>query len=211
MNFVGHALAATWIDDDPRFALGAMLPDFASMAAAAGGPRPVLGDQRGAEVQAGIAWHHRTDHEFHGCAAFVRLTDVGTRSLRDAGLDRGPALAAAHVGIELLMDGELCLDATLVEHYHRALTSDAELSPGLRDVVRRLESFGTPHWYRDTVEVELRLFRILAARPRLAIADDRRAALRAWLGAVQQDVRDALPGLLVDLRSRLVPPPLGRA
>jgi hypothetical protein len=202
MNFVGHALAATWVDTDPRFALGAMLPDFASMAAA-GGPRVPLGDDHGPVVQAGIAWHHRTDHAFHGCAAFLELTDVGTAALRDAGLGRGAALAAAHVGVELLLDGELCHDPDLVRHYHDALASDAELTPPLRAVVRRLGEIGTPHWYRDTAEVAARLFRILGARPRLAIAPEQLDALRGWLCSVQPAIRDATPGLLAELRSRL--------
>lgn len=202
MNFVGHALAATWVDADPRFALGAMLPDFASMAAA-GGPRVRLGDDHGPEVQAGIAWHHRTDHAFHGCPAFVELTDAGTAALRRAGLGRGPSLAAAHVGVELLLDGELCHDAALVRHYHGALACDAELAPPLRAVVRRLAEIGTPHWYRDTAEVAARLFRILGARPKLAIATEELDALGEWLRAVQLDVRDATPGLVADLRARL--------
>jgi hypothetical protein len=154
-------------------------------------------------VQAGIAWHHRTDHAFHGCAAFLELTDVGTAALRDAGLGRGAALAAAHVGVELLLDGELCHDPDLVRHYHDALASDAELTPPLRAVVRRLGEIGTPHWYRDTAEVAARLFRILGARPRLAIAPEQLDALRGWLCSVQPAIRDATPGLLAELRSRL--------
>jgi hypothetical protein len=202
MNFVGHALAATWVDSDPRFALGAMLPDFASMAAA-GGPRVPLGDDHGPVVQSGIAWHHRTDHAFHGCAAFLELTDAGTAALRDAGLGRGASLAAAHVGVELLLDGELCHDPALVRHYHGALACDAELAPPLRAVVRRLEAVGTPHWYRDTGEVATRLFRILGARPRLAIAAEQQDGLGEWLRAVQPTVRDATPGLVAELRARL--------
>ena len=31
MNFFGHALAASWRSREPGFALGSMLPDFASM------------------------------------------------------------------------------------------------------------------------------------------------------------------------------------
>lgn len=112
-------------------------------------------------------------------------------------------MAAAHVGVELLLDGELCHDPGLVRHYHGALTCDAELAPPLRAVVRRLAEVGTPHWYRDTAEVATRLFRILGARPKLAIAAEELDALGTWLRAVQADVRDAAPGLVAELRARL--------
>lgn len=197
MNFFGHALTAAWADPDPRFALGAMLPDFATMA---GVRQP---DPDDPAIGAGVAWHHRTDAAFHECADFSALIDRGRAALLASAVGRGPALAASHVGIELLLDGELCADARVVDHYRAALACRAALVPAIRAVVDRLAAAGAPHWYRDPDEVTRALLRILGRRPRLALAPADLGAVRRWLGEVQPQVRDAVPSLLAELSGRL--------
>src|SRR4029079_14058794 len=67
VNFFGHALVASWRSRAPAFALGAMLPDFASMCRAR---VEVVGH---ADLAAGVDWHHETDRVFHAAGAFRRL------------------------------------------------------------------------------------------------------------------------------------------
>ena len=67
MNFFGHAVVATWHATEPRFVLGAMLPDFAAMIRA----RPPAA--RDPELARGIALHHATDEVFHDAPTFREL------------------------------------------------------------------------------------------------------------------------------------------
>ncbi|MBC8068509.1 MAG: hypothetical protein IAG13_09260, partial [Deltaproteobacteria bacterium] len=121
MNFLGHAAAARWHSSDPRFVLGAMLPDFAHMAGIRG-VRP-----RDDVTAAGVAFHHRTDAAWHGCASFHVLSHAGTERLQGDGVGRGPALALGHVAIELLLDGVLADDRELTDDYAAALQVELEL------------------------------------------------------------------------------------
>jgi hypothetical protein len=102
MNFFGHVVVATWQPArDARTALGAMLPDLVGVA----GLRGVApGDP---EVARGVALHHRTDEVFHASDTFVSLQTLLRSALEARGIRGGPARAAAHVGIELLLDGLL--------------------------------------------------------------------------------------------------------
>lgn len=202
VNFLGHAHAARWQDRDPRFVLGAMLPDLANMA---GVRRPVPKD---AVVATGVAFHHRTDAAFHGCPTFERLSHAGSRALQDAGMSRGPALAASHIAIELLLDASLADDAKLVADYTAALRSELVLDePGptiaLARVCTRLHEAGAPRWYGVLDEMVPRLERILSRHRRLALVPDDHGPLRAWLAEVQPQVAAAGDRMLDELRARL--------
>jgi hypothetical protein len=202
VNFLGHAHAARWQDRDPRFVLGAMLPDLATMA---GVRRPLAQD---AVVAAGVAFHHRTDAAFHGCPTFERLTHAGTRALRGGGMARGPALAASHIAIELLLDASLAEDAPLVADYTAALRSDLVLDDeahtlALSRVCARLHDAGAPRWYGVLDEMVPRLERILARHPRLALTPSDRAPLRAWLDDVHPQVAEGSDRMLDELRERI--------
>jgi hypothetical protein len=201
MNFLGHAAAARWYSGEPRFVLGAMLPDFAHMA----GIRAVRpGD---AVTAAGVAFHHRTDAAFHGCASFHALCHAGTTRLRADGVARGPALALGHVAIELLLDGVLADDRELVADYRAALVVELELdpshAPGIDRVRTRLAEAGAPRWYLDLDELVPRLERILAGHARLALAASDRAPLHAWLLDARPSVLAQAPTLLAELRARI--------
>ncbi len=201
MNFFGHAAVAREVDDHPGFLLGAMAPDLLAMCGAAAGPA------RSAPVAAGQRHHLAVDAAFHGSPAFVSLQSWAARALVAAGLRRGPARGAAHVAIELLLDGVLAGDARARAAYDRGLAC-AEAAPGPFEwpepsaadrwcrFIGRLRSGRVPDGYRDPPFVADRLVGALGGRPRLALLADEVAALRAFLPALQRRVSDAASDLV---------------
>lgn len=199
MNFFAHAMIAHRRRDDPRFVLGAMLPDLASMASLR------IPATRDPELAAGIALHHETDRSFHGCEPFRALCESALTQLEAAGVSRGAARAVGHVGSELLLDGILSYERATRAAYARAL--DAGLSdslaadlgfpggPGperLRELLAWLADGPLPEGYRDVDFVGERLTRILARRPRLALRPADQPIVRQWLRwAAPQVERDA--------------------
>lgn len=209
MNFVGHAMAARWQHDDPRFVLGAMLPDLAQMC----GAKLLAVDDE--VLAAGVACHHRTDAAFHEARGFAALCAEARAWLRAAGLARGPVLAAAHVGVELLLDGCWLDDPAVDRAYLDAVGHATRLPAGVvawaheeharrfAALGERLHAAGSPRAYRDPVEVGLRLARILARRPRLRPAPGDEAKLVRWAEAAQPGVVQAAPALRAELRAGL--------
>jgi len=98
---------------DPAFVLGAMLPDFATMIRA----RPPVTEH--AAIDLGMRFHWRTDDAFHRSEAFGDLTHAAVRWLSARGVRSGSALAAAHVGVEILLDAALAGDAPAQQAYWR--------------------------------------------------------------------------------------------
>lgn len=216
MNLYGHAVVASWHSPDPWHGLGAMLPDLAGLV----GARPPT--PRSEPVRAGIALHHTTDAAFHASRDFVRLCSEGIEALQRDGLSRGAARAVAHVGVELLLDGELagdvggltCFgDALGLAASHAADTEEALTWQGagdagrLRDVATRLAQANIPLVYMDPEVVAERLYRILARRPRLAFDAAHLPGVRRWAVGVQREVRAAAPDVLAALRPAPVPRP----
>lgn len=208
MNFFGHAVAASWERAHPRFTLGAMLPDFASML----GARVEAVEDR--EVAAGIAWHHRTDAVFHRLAAFRRWSMSLTRRLAEAGASRGSSLAAGHVGVELVLDGVLVdREPDLEDEYTAALAAVSAVArsirwrpaaaPPIEHLAERLGSRGLPVGYRDDAIVADRVIRVLARRPRLAMAPERAPVLARELGAMRAEIEAGASDLIAALRSAL--------
>jgi len=186
MNFVGHAHVASAIAGGRRaVVLGAMLPDFASMC----GVRLLV--PRHPELAAGVALHHRTDDAFHACAIFVRMCASAAAALEAQGMPRGAARAAAHVGIEMLLDGVLLGDESVRRAYLEAVRTldDPAITGAIRlqgrgsghwpELIARLRAFGPPDWYADPKAVADRLIAILASRPRLAVDEEHRFVLQA--------------------------------
>ena len=208
MNFVGHAAVARWVDTDPRWLLGSMLPDFASMS------RARLKGAADGVTAAGIAFHHRTDDVFHAAPTFVALQAHGVEALEACGVGRGPARAVAHVGPELLIDGLLLDDGAV-----RAAFLDAVRQPtgplGLQFAgdgggrfVRLhalLLDHGLPEDYRSASKVAARLARILSRRPRLAMAPDDVDRVTPWLEATRWQLATDLPRLMDEVRRGLEP------
>jgi hypothetical protein len=208
LNFIGHLHVARARSDDPSFGLGAMAPDFASMA------RVRLSQPSSAAVRAGIAFHHATDDLFHRADAFVSLLSETFARMIARGVGRGPARAVSHVGVELLLDGELLRDGSLDAPYLDALSAfeahaaDLAQEPSGRArlslMCARLSEHGVPHEYRNTEAVLGRLERTLRGRPRLALDAAARTAAGVVLAEMQPRVR-GVTGEIVAFLARMLP------
>lgn len=210
VNFIGHALVALWQRAEPGFVLGSMLPDFAGMAGTRLGRAPASAAVAPPDlVIQGIALHHRTDDVFHGASAFTALLQDALDALTAEGVARGTARAVGHIGVEMLIDGELLRDTALAQAYTRAIASESPLDALFIDAegaVRwarlreRLLAHGVPYDYRDPDSVLRRLQVVLRGRPRLALSEAAVPRVRAYLPALQRKVVVALPALLASVR-----------
>ena len=164
-----------------------MLPDLASAA----GLR-ALAPREGA-LCLGFRLHAAADAAFHAAPEFAALVSAGRAELETAGLSRGSAHGAAHVGIELLLDGWLAAQrppsAAFGEALARApgLAADADLfrsapDPGRwRALCARLLEGELPGAYWRPERAALAVERTLARRPRLALRAGERSAVARWL------------------------------
>ena len=206
MNLYGHAVVAGWVAGEPRFVLGAMLPDLGKLA----GHRRLIAQDP--EAAAGVRWHHRTDDAFHGSVAFLRLCRDAHDELERDGLPRGAAMAVAHVALELLLDGVLLADAGGRAAYLGALGTDARglglddesASVDVATVMQRMHRYGLPLHYREPERVAQRVVSIVASRPRLAVPPDRIEVVSRWAMRVQPAVVREVPGLVDELRAALL-------
>ena len=204
MNFFGHAAVASWHGDAPALALGAMLPDFATMC------RARLDTQVDPALAAGVALHHATAAVFHVAPVVVGLFRDAEARLTARGVRRGPTRACAHVGVELLLDGALLPDAG----YRRAFTaamahdgavawSDDDGAARFATLRARLRDHDPPRDLTSGAGVAARLVRILAGRPLLAIAGDEHAAVAAVMDELVTRVTAATPTVLTQVRAAL--------
>jgi hypothetical protein len=212
MNFFAHQAVAARTSDQPRFLLGAMLPDLASMI----GTRILRVDD--AELELGIAHHHQADAAFHGASIFSELCASAVHELCSHGVGRGTARAVGHVGVELLLDGFLSHDLAARDRYTRALTLFVQDDLGARLALRhdddrarlalgllRLRAAPIPEGYRDPEFVVERLEHILSRRPRLAMAERDRPHVLRWTQATHRDLAGRYPALLAEVESGLTP------
>lgn len=174
MNFFGHAVVARIVGPATAGrALGAMLPDFASMC---GGRLELQEPSTDPEVAAGIALHHRTDAVFHHLPPVLALMRELEQKLTAAGCSRGPTRAVSHLGVELLLDGVLVGEAADHQLYLEALAyppegtrwrepEHVERFAALRE---RLAHYGVPDDLRRASSVTERLLRVIGRRPLLA-------------------------------------------
>jgi hypothetical protein len=209
MNFVGHAHFARRLSTAPRFVLGAMLPDLASMA----GARLLAQDEP--DLSAGVRDHHAVDDVFHAAPTFLRLQSEAVAELSAQGVGWGASRAVAHVAPELFLDGILLEDGEVIDVYRDAVAEAGQprtLSAlrfhgeGHRHFVtvhQRLASFGPPHGYRDPKFVGDILVRILRERPRLALRPEDQPALDALLPRLNRRVMDAADALLAEVAQGL--------
>ena len=201
MNFFGHLAVARRVDEDPAFLLGAMAPDLLRMCGVAAEPAT------SPKVAAGQRYHLEVDARFHGNSAFTGLYTWAARALVEAGMPRGPARGAAHVGIELFLDGFLSSDVPARAAYARCLAeaeaADAPLAfadePSRhrwRTLLARLRVATIPDDYRDPDFVAARLVGTLARRPRLALAPSAALELRAVLPGLKARVAEQTDALV---------------
>ncbi len=206
-------MVARWERDEPAFVLGAMLPDFAQMC------RARVGDISHDAIAAGVRCHHRADSIFHDTATFLALCSQARSDLRAAGVGRATALAAAHVGIELLLDGCWLDDPGVDAAYLAAIDHTVSLPPRtlawstdehaerFAHLCRRLQEAGSPRAYGNPTVVGQRLERILAQRPRLAPSPSDGPRLVQWAHRVQPAVIAAAETLREEVREGLASAP----
>lgn len=215
MNYFGHAAVASWQEPAAPaaalgdLALGAMLPDFAVMCGArvAGADDPALAR--------GLALHHATDAVFHRAPAVVALFRDAEARLHARGCRRGPTRAAAHVGVELLLDGVLVDDARHRAAYAAALAGRVGAvtwrAPGddarFAALHRRLRDHGVPDDLRRPRAAAHRIFRMLAGRRLLAPDAAERDAIAAMLEELAARVEVAAPTITRQVAAGLAPPP----
>jgi acyl carrier protein phosphodiesterase len=210
MNFFAHALVASWRSVEPRFVLGAMLPDLSSMI----GVR--ITHAADAELERGIQLHHATDAAFHSAPIFTGLCSEAIEALGALGVERGCSRAVGHVGVELLLDGSLSGDRSARQTYRDALavaelpdfdrlvhTVEPSGSVRLRAGLVRLAAAPLPEAYREADFVAQRLRGILASRPRLAMRPGDFEHIQRWAQSVQPRVFAQRNELLDQVRSRL--------
>jgi len=201
VNFFGHAVVAAQTRADAAFILGAMAPDLLPLCAAMAGPAT------SSAVVDGQAQHHRVDALFHACPAFLSLQAWTSRALIDRGAARGSARGAAHVGVELLLDGVLASDRQARRTYLDALAeADGTATPFTwrdpsserrwSDMIARLRRGTIPDAYRDCDFVADRVIGALSSRPRLAASEGDQQILRALLPALRTRVEAEADALL---------------
>lgn len=188
MNHFAHARVAAAHAGDPLLALGAMLPDFAAML------RERIRGLGHPTLRAGAVLHAASDAAFHAAPAFVAALTSGGARLRELGVSRGPARAAAHVGIELCLDAELAREADSARVYCAALDAaarpeidaaiawrGADATPRWRTLHARLSARGAPRPDATPEALAQGVARALASRPRLALDQGGVERVAAWL------------------------------
>ena len=214
MNFFGHVLVASWQSGSPAFALGAMLPDFAGMIGGglAGVDHPDTAD--------GVAWHHATDRAFHALPPVRAHMAQVAAELAALGVGRGPSLGAAHVAVELCLDGALLgrPGADRATALYREALDQAGRPPiggalrwrpperqdRWRILLDRLIQRGAPLEYQEPVRVAQRTVQALARRPALALDPAAAAALEHAMPEVSARVAGAAGDILSLLRRALL-------
>jgi hypothetical protein len=146
-------------------------------------------------VAQGVANHHRADAAFHALPWFQRTTHRIANELELAGVRRGPARAAAHVGCELLIDGHLLADPAITLALHQTWTILERCGPEVVHLVapmqrpswkRWLESFlhgVEPDRYAEASYVAQRIDLLTKRRPRLATSPSEVVSIAAVLAA----------------------------
>ncbi|NNF55696.1 MAG: hypothetical protein HKN03_14775 [Acidimicrobiales bacterium] len=217
MNLGAHVTVAAALGADPWVHLGSALPDIATI----GGFRMLPGSGSG-KVGDGIALHHATDEAFHSHAWFLERQKNVFDHLTDQGVRRGAARASAHVGVELLLDGEL-FGGNRSEARAGAVNAALLLAgtdPGLGQLVPtemrpdwllhlgQLHRWRPPTYFADPAAVAVQMKRILERRPRLAMTQDEVPKVEKALAAVQPSIvetAEAFLGELTELLQRSSP------
>lgn len=197
-------------DEHAARLLGSALPDLATI----GGFR-LLGSTDHAAVSAGIDLHHRTDDLFHRHRWFSSRNRDLTGALTEAGVDRGPAMACSHVGIELLLDGRLTAETDIRAAYDVAFRAISFLRAELLTLVpparrsewsaflHRLADRTEPPDYADPHRVAIRLHRILTRRPRLALPEAQIEIVAIALAERQRSIAETALDLVADIAEQL--------
>jgi hypothetical protein len=171
-----------------------MLPDLSPLCGAA--PRDLTD-----ATAAGVAHHHRLDALFHASRLFRGLMSEAVSALEQRAVPRGGARGAAHVAVELLLDGVLADDEGARQAFQGSLPGgltfdDPDASARWRRLCERLAATAVPLAYQDPDFVARAVVGALSRRPRLALDDASALALRLELPALASRVRAAAPALV---------------
>ena len=192
MNFVAHAVIAEALGCSPLEVFGSMVPDLANMVSVMTGVRsaPGLPDS---ELKLGSKVHIATDEAFHHHPTFVALTRVAASAMDGR---RHVNTAAAHVGIELMIDGFL-LSESRAHPYPAALDAATPfcLGPWAELMAYLVDDNPTRH-YRSVQGCADRTWRILGGRRVLAQGRPTVESLTAGLNEVAVEVQGAIDQLL---------------
>lgn len=140
-------------------------------------------------VRDGVDCHHAADAAFHDLDVFRAQSTALTRALLAADVPRGAARAVGHAGWELLFDGALLEDASLVDGYLAAMAVDVSgFADEWSDALARRAARGAPWFYADAASVTELLWRVLGRRRLLAFDREHCDAITACL-------RDAQPAI----------------
>jgi hypothetical protein len=182
VNFVAHAVVAHRQRAEPAFAFGAMVPDLLRLTRRA----PLEPARDDDVVLAGIAAHHRADAAFHDHPTFKGWTATLVDAMPEP--DRG-ARAAAHVAVELLIDGVL-LERGDAGAYEDALAwAGTSLDGTWAELVDRMRIGDIVAAYASPEGVAERVAGIMQRRPRLARLGVRPEPLATAVRAVEPAVR----------------------
>lgn len=195
MNFVGHAVVAWRERADPAFAFGAMVPDLSRFALR----EPPAPSRDEATMRDGVGAHHRADAAFHDHPTFKGWMDelVGAMPVADRG-----ARAAAHVAVELLIDGAL-LGAGEAGAYDDALTWALPTFDGTwAEVVARMQRGTVVDAYRSPAGIAERVVGVMRRRPRLVRIAPQVEDLAGAVAAVEPAVVCGMSQLLREVSER---------
>lgn len=184
MNFIAHAVVA---GAPAPFAFGAMVPDLTKLVR--GAPLGITSD----DVDAGVRSHHAVDSAFHDHPTFK----AWMRIVRDEMGGTRIAYAAAHVGVELAMDGVLLERAQTAAFDGAMAWAEVALVGPWREIAQRAPEVVDA--YRTPAGVARRTAGAISRRPRLSrLALDERDLARA-IAVVVPDIESGLDALLVEL------------
>lgn len=206
VNYLGHVAVGLALGrTEAHFALGAALPDLASMVGVRFDRRRLDG-----ALAEGVACHLAADAVFHDHHAFRAGAAALRRDLGEAGFPTGARRAIGHAGWELLLDGALV--GTAAEDAHRrgiavGATALHALRPEDRPRWAALLARGAPPRlrYDDPTWVAERLVTMLARRPRLAIPAEVVHLLDEVLTAHDASVRSVAADVLSDVAAAVAP------
>lgn len=176
MNFVAHAVVAA-TEGDSAYAFGAMVPDLRAFVA---GSELLAPTKHRADVDAGIRSHHRVDSAFHADGQFKAWMARVSNELGNTRAGR----AAAHVAVELAIDGQLLVAGRAQSFYDALEWAGGALDGRWLTLVEHLATDELVGAYSTADGVARRTVGAISRRPRLGRLELDAAALAVAIGNI---------------------------